>query len=152
MPASIIRAGLPAGEMVRRADWTSPCVERFDDGDFAAVGQYGGLAGFAHEEGVEGTSRSGDEGHVVAYVLIHLDGEGDGHRRGTGVQGYGLRATVIEDAKIGKLQTGKDAALPGEDERRKSDQADRDADGGYLLRAEQGNNARVKADRTSSSL
>ena len=140
VPASSIRAGLPAGEMVRRVDWTSdgPGVERFDDGDFAAIGQDGGFAGRAHEEGIQRTARFGDERNVLAYVLIHLDGDGDGHRGGSGFQGDGLRAAVIEDAKIGKLQAVKEAALPGENECRESYQADRDADGGYLLRGQEG--------------
>ena len=56
-----------------------------------------------------------------------------------GFQGYGLRAAVVEDAKIGKLEAVKEAALPGEDERREGYQADGDADGGYLLGGQEGN-------------
>src|ERR1019366_3586624 len=84
-----------------------PRVERFGDGDLAAIGNYSGFAGFAHEESINRTTRFCDERHILAYVLIHLDGEGNGNRWGTRVQGYGLRATIIEDAKSANCRPGR---------------------------------------------
>jgi hypothetical protein len=49
-----------------------------------------------------------------------------------------IAATVVEDAKIGHLQTGKEPALLGKNECRKSYKPDWDSDRGYLLRVNQG--------------
>jgi hypothetical protein len=105
-------------------------VERFHDSYFTAVSNYSGLTGFADKESVYGISRSCDERHIVTDVLVYLDNDGNRDRRITHVQGCGLNATVIEDAKIGVLQIGKDAAFPGKYQCRNSHQPDGDPDGG----------------------
>ena len=113
-------------------------VERLDDGDLAAIGNDGGFPGFTHQQGFNRTSCRFDVRQVLAHILIHLDDEGDGYRRGTRVQAWGLQAAVVEDPKIGRLEAVDNPALPGKDHGGNRNQPDRDPNGGDLLRSNYG--------------